>query len=53
MSMLVRRIVNWFRLKLFSGKNSIFYIGGSDTLPPPLSAEEENRAIMGFMAGSK
>ena len=53
MSMLVRRIVNWFRLKLFPGKNSIFYIGGSDTLPPPLSAEEENRAIMGFMAGSK
>ena len=25
------------------GKNGLFYIGGSDTLPPPLSAEEEQQ----------
>ena len=26
-------------------KNGLFYIGGSDTLPPPLSAEEEQQAV--------
>jgi len=31
----------------------VFYIGGSDTLPPPLNAEEELAAITGFMNGSK
>lgn len=31
----------------------LFYIGGSDTLPPPLSAEEERQAVVNFMAGSK
>lgn len=31
----------------------IFYIGGADTLPPPLSPDEEQRAIMGHMSGSK
>ena len=35
------------------GKGSLFYIGGSDTLPPPLSAEEERQAVEAFMAGSK
>lgn len=27
----------------------LFYIGGNDTLPPPLSAEEERKAVIGFM----
>ena len=31
------------------GKNGLFYIGGSDTLPPPLSAEEEQQAVRAFM----
>ena len=53
MSMLARRFIFWIRQRLFPGKNNVFYIGGSDTLPPPLSAEEEHRAIMGFMKGSK
>lgn len=35
------------------GKNGLFYIGGSDTLPPPLSAEEEQQAVRAFMGGSK
>ena len=35
------------------GKGSLFYIGGSDTLTPPLSAEEERQAVEAFMAGSK
>ena len=35
------------------GKKGLFYIGGSDTLPPPLSAEEEQQAVRAFMGGSK
>lgn len=46
---LVARLLGAYRRK--TGK--ILYIGGSDTLPPPLSPEEEHRAIAGFMAGSK
>ena len=34
-------------------KRTVFYIGGSDTLPPPLSAEEEQQAVRAFMGGSK
>ena len=32
------------RLKLF-GRGSVFYVNGADTLPPPLSAEEESAAL--------
>lgn len=46
---LVARLLRAYRRK--TGK--VLYIGGSDTLPPPLSPEEEHRAIAGFMAGSK
>ena len=46
---LVARLLGADRRK--TGK--VLYIGGSDTLPPPLSPEEEHRAIAGFMAGSK
>ncbi len=38
----LRRIKNWF-LKLFSKK--VFYINGSDTLPPPLDIEVEEHMI--------
>ena len=31
----------------------MFYIGGNDTLPPPLSAEEEQKTVIEFMKGSK
>ena len=46
---LVARLLGAYRRK--TGK--VLYIGGSDTLPPPLSPEEEHRATAGFMAGSK
>ena len=46
---LVARLLGIYRRK--TGK--VLYIGGSDTLPPPLSPEEEHRAIAGYMAGSK
>ena len=36
-------IKRWI-LRLF-GKNSIYYINGNETLPPPLLAEEEDRMI--------
>ena len=38
-------------LTLFGINNqkSIYYIGGADTLPPPLSAEEENRTLERLM----
>lgn len=34
-------------------QGGLFYIGGNDTLPPPLSAEEEQKAVTEFMNGSK
>ena len=40
---LFRRLKNVF-LRLFN-KNEIYYINGSETLPPPLSAEEEEKMI--------
>lgn len=35
-----RRIVN-FIIRLFRGKNYLFYLGSTDMLPPPLSKDEE------------
>ena len=32
---------------------NIFYIGGSDILPPPLKGEEEQRALAGLEAGDE
>ena len=43
------RLIDWGLL----ARRGIFYIGGSDTLPPPLSAEEEQQAVRAFMGGSK
>lgn len=42
--------------KLFSKSDEcgdLFYIGGSDTLPPPLTLEEEKELIAQFAAGSQ
>lgn len=47
------RLIAWIREKLFKKKNTVFYIGGSDTLPPPLSAEEERDAILGAVNAGK
>lgn len=35
-----------FKSMFFSRKGEIHYIGGAEILPPPLNAEEENRAIL-------
>ena len=48
--------MNWFRWLqkwLFSGEQGIFYIGGSDVLPPPLRGEEEKRAIEALSRGEE
>ena len=37
-----------FKSMFFSRKGEIHYIGGAEILPPPLNAEEENRAILGL-----
>lgn len=50
---MLKKMINELLNLVFRRKNMVFYIGGSDTLPPPLSAEEEAEAIRGFMAGSK
>lgn len=47
----IEDIIHKIRAKLWHRTNEIFYIGGSDTLPPPLSAEEEKAAMEGTMAG--
>jgi len=41
-------------LKLFGRwRNSLYYIGGSDVLPPPLSREEEQKMLQEYAAGSQ
>lgn len=44
------KLISSLKLKLF-GKNQVFYINGSETLPPPLSHEKENEIIAGIREG--
>lgn len=53
MNVRIRELIAWLRKRLQEEGSGVFYIGGNDTLPPPLTADEEKKAIMGFMAGSK
>ncbi len=46
----LRLLLIRLRLRL-SRPGRIYYIGGSDVLPPPLDKEEEEAAIAGLMAG--
>lgn len=46
---LLRLLQKW----LISGEQGIFYIGGSDVLPPPLRGEEEKRAIEALSRGEE
>ena len=48
--------MNWFRWLekwLFSEAQGIFYIGGSDVLPPPLRGEDEKKAIEALSRGEE
>ena len=42
-----------FRRLLLQAQGEIHYIGGSDILPAPLPAEQEQRAIQGLMEGDE
>ena len=47
---MIRWIIQWIR-QLF--KKSVFYIGGSDVLPPPLKGEAEQRALEALERGEE
>lgn len=46
-------LISGFRRLLMQSQGEIHYIGGSDILPPPLSAEREAEAIDGLTAGEE
>ena len=48
---LLKTIISRLRSMLSPVPPEVFYIGGSDVLPPPLSAEEEERAVAAMEAG--
>ena len=43
-------LLRWLQKWLIAEEQGIFYIGGSDVLPPPLRGEEEKRAIEALSA---
>lgn len=56
MKLRVRLWLRWrqFLLRIgFSKPGNVMYIGGSDTLPPPLTAEEEAQLIASFPEGGE
>ena len=51
---MLQRIKNWIsRLLRWIAPDRIFYIGGSDTLPPPLPREEEADLLERMSAGDE
>ena len=51
---MLQRIKNWIsRLLRWIAPDRIFYIGGSDTLPPPLPREEEADLLERMVAGDE
>lgn len=46
-------LLRWLQKWLISEEPGIFYIGGSDVLPPPLRGEEEKRAIEALSRGEE
>ena len=48
---MIKRIRLWWIKKVTSKAKSIFYIGGSDALPPPLSRGEEEQALEAYAKG--
>lgn len=46
-------LFRWLQKWLTSEEQGIFYIGGSDVLPPPLRGEEEKRAIEALSRGEE
>ena len=46
-----KKVRIWWLKKFHIRAKSVFYIGGSDALPPPLSREEEARALQAYNDG--
>ena len=46
------RFKGWLHQLTGCRTDEVFYIGGSDTLPPPLSPEQEQKMLKSFMEGS-
>ena len=40
-------------LQALLGRNTVYYIGGSDVLPPPLKGAEEQQALRDLEAGDE
>ena len=53
LSSLIEKVAVRIVFKRKKPRCGLFYIGGNDTLPPPLSAEEEQKTVIEFMKGSK
>src|SRR5690625_4657523 len=53
LSSLIEKVAVRIGFKRKKPRCGLFYIGGNDTLPPPLSAEEEQKTVIEFMKGSK
>ncbi|MGI6181826.1 MAG: RNA polymerase sporulation sigma factor SigE [Agathobaculum sp.] len=51
--MRLRLLLVLVRLRALAKHQTIYYIGGSDVLPPPLSAEEEVKATAACQAGDE
>lgn len=49
----LRLLLIRIRLKLFGGLDEIHYINGAETLPPPLSKEDEKKALELLSQGDK
>ena len=47
------RIIDSLRKLFFCGGKEIFYIGGSDVLPPPLKGQEEQETLAALEAGEE
>lgn len=47
------KMIPTFRTVIFPEKSDIHYIGGSDVLPPPLDAKEEERMVRGLETEEK
>lgn len=50
---ILKLIRDWLEKHLAPTPSELFYIGGSDILPPPLERDEEERAILAMEAGDE
>lgn len=50
---ILKLIRDWLEKHLAPAPSELFYIGGSDILPPPLERDEEERAILAMEAGDE